>query len=231
MKLLLITTLALIAGISSPALSVEVYKDFENTPYISSLKPEEILHITYENIPNKASFSTSDTCNVLIIKQLEGGKKFSTTGTMTIVSPVDYSNTASFSNTSLGGFSNEEYLNGKTICNGTNRNTSLKWTQISSGIYGLLGIRDGDYSHTFYIFGLNKGSYEVKDGRPAKRMMKANKCGILKITNSGKWPVSNLGNFYYYNSEGYPSDDYSLNSLQSRPADFCKNGILYKLVQ
>lgn len=219
-KTFVITALSTL--ISFPALAQ--YKDFDGVPYLEGFQPNQLVFVAYGNIKQSVKVRSTSTCNLLVIKK---SQNFSTNGNLTIESP-----TINFSYSSLGGASNEEDLTiNKSICIGEARNPSLKWTQITPGIYGMMGIKDGESRATIYIFGLGKGTYEVKNQIPAQRMIKANACGELKITNNAKWPITSLGSFYYFDQFGNPSDDYSLSTLPQRAPNLCRNGVFYKLYQ
>lgn len=224
MKRLFSTAIALLsAAIALPtSAAVEVYKDSTGAVYISGLQPSEFVKVAYGGLSQKINVRPTGTCNYLKISYKASEPGFYPWNGVNLYSAETESVALSFTGNDL----QQVDIVGKSLCTETTRNTSLSWTTLSGGAYG---IRDAD-NKAVYIVGLVYKLYQARDGLPAIRRQKANSCGILKISDTQTWPTSKLETFYFYASSylsGDPSGDYDSATLPVQAPHLCRNGILY----
>jgi hypothetical protein len=223
-RLLSVAIAVLSAAIALPAhAEVQVYKDSSGAVYISGLQPSEFVKIAYGGLSQKIQVRPSGTCNYLKIPYKASEPGFYPWNGVSIYPSESSSAALTFTGNNLTTVD----IAGKSLCDGTGRNTSLNWTTLSGGAYGL---KDDNFT-AVYIVGLPYKLYDAKDGLPAIRRQKANSCGILKISNTPAWPASKLETFYFYANSylgGEASGDYNPATLPEQNPEFCRNGILYR---
>lgn len=223
MRRFLASAIAVLSGaIALPAHGIEVYKDLSNAVYISGLTPNEFVKIAYGGLLNKVQVRPSGTCNYLKIPYKASEPGFYPWDGVSVYPSGSQSAAVTFT----GGNLQTVDIAGKSLCDATGRNTSLNWTTLSGGAYGL---KDANFT-AVYIVGLPYKVYDAKDGLPAIRRQKANSCGILKISDTLTWPASKLESFYFYAASyqsGNPSLDYEPATLSVQSPHLCRNGILY----
>ncbi len=223
MKHLLSTAIALLsAAIALPASAIEVYKDSSGAVYISGLQPSEFVKIAYGGLSQKINVRPTGTCNYLKLPYKASEPGFYPWNGVNVYPSGQATSVLTFTGNDL----NQVDIVGQQLCANTERNTSLAWTALSGGAYG---IRDAD-NQAVYIFGLPYKSYEAKDGLPAIRRQRANTCGFVRISDTAAWPAAQLQTFYFYANSyngGTPSSDYAPATLPVQPAHLCRNGVLY----
>lgn len=224
MKKLLSTAIAFLVGaIALPAnAAVEVYKDSAGAVYISGLQPSEFVKLAYGGIQNKIQVRPIGTCNYLKIPYKASEPGFYPWYGVDLYPTGGASSALSFTGNNLQTVN----IAGKSLCDKTGRNTSLNWTALSGGAYGL---KDSNFK-AVYIVGLPYKLYDAKDGMPAIRRQKANSCGILKVSDTRTWPAAKLGTFYFYANSyggGNPSNDIDPATLPVQAPHLCRNGVLY----
>jgi len=211
-----------IGAISLPTYALDVYKDLSGSVYISGLQPNELVKVAYGGLSQKIQVRPTGTCNFLRIPYKASEPGFYPWNGVSLYETGSSSAALSFTGNNLATVD----IAGKVLCNGIGRNTSLNWTTLSGGAYGL---KDASFK-AVYIVGLPYKLYDAKDGLPAIRRQKANSCGILKISHTQTWPVDKLETFYFYANSyngGDPSGDYSSGSLPMQNPHLCRKGVLY----
>jgi len=225
---LVIRAIAIVAPIaiafsSFAAMAADVYKDVNGSVYISGLGKGETLKVAYQNIPNKITVKTSGTCSLLKLHYRSSGHAFYPWLGVNVYNSGAQTPLLSFTGKNLP----MNNLTGVQLCSGASRNPSLKWAALSNGVYGLKGLKDGEGRESVYLVGLPSNSYDATDSQPALRLLRANTCGYVKLSDTNRWSVASLGSFYFQVGENDPTDSYDLNSLPVKNPDFCKNGQLY----
>ncbi len=206
-----------------PVDAADVYKDANGSVYISGMTKGAVLKVAYQNVPNKITVKTSGTCGLLKLHYRSSGHTFYPWLGVNVYNSGSSSPLLSFTGKNLP----MNNLTGMQLCSATNRNPSLKWTALPNGVYGLKGLKDGEGRESVYLVGLPANSYDATDSQPAMRLLRANTCGYVKLSDTNKWAMANLGSFYFQVDDDNPTDSYDLNSLPVKNPDFCKNGQLY----
>lgn len=224
MKRLFSTAIAVLsAAIALPAhAAVEIYKDSSGAVYISGLQPSEFVKVAYGGLSQKIQVRPSGACNYIKIPYKASEPGFYPWNGVSVYPSGSSSAALSFTGNNLATVD----IAGKSLCSDTGRNTSLSWTTLTGGAYGL---KDANFS-AVYIVGLPYKLYEAKDGLPAIRRQRANSCGILKISDTPTWPASELETFYFYANSylgGNASGDYEPAALPVQSPHLCRGGVLY----
>jgi len=202
---------------------VQIYKDDTGAPYISGLQNGQFVQIAYGNLRETIHVKPQGTCNFVKLPY----KNFYPWSNVDIFLSGQQTPTLSFDGSNL----NAGDIRGRAtnLCSGTGRNTTLPWTDLGNGAYGIKnGLVQGN-STAAYIFGLPTAAlYDAKDINPALRKHKVNACGFIKLTDTVTWPTAKLGSFYYYLGPNPSNSSYTLDTLPVKSPELCYRGMLYK---
>ncbi|MBV8885405.1 MAG: hypothetical protein JO235_15620 [Chroococcidiopsidaceae cyanobacterium CP_BM_RX_35] len=210
--------------IALPANADQLYKDPSGAVYISGLQNGQFVQIAYGSLPNTIHPKPQGTCNFLKLPY----KNFYPWGNVKVFLPGSSSPIVSFKGSNLKAADVKGTSKTSNLCSGTSRNTSLNWTDLGGGIYGLKNGATQGNSTSVYLIGLpTSASYDAQDITPALRRHKANSCGFIKLTDTPQWPTSKLGTFYYYLGSD-PSATYNQSLLSVQAPELCYRGLLYR---
>ncbi|MDX2241409.1 MAG: hypothetical protein NW224_12055 [Leptolyngbyaceae cyanobacterium bins.302] len=230
MKRLIAMTAIVLAGLGwcLPGLSqVTAYKDAQDNVYFDKLSPETFLTISYT--ANTASASNryhkvwmykkpNSTCQVHELFNTRKNFTFSNQVTLKAVTPAD----VTFLLTGTVSQRIPTVATDTNPCNGTNRNTSVNWREISPGIFAhrtyqtcfrqVVSNSTGNLiclgEDIIHIFGLPGVSYQAISPVAKSRFAKSNGCGFVKLPNSATWKaysndVIRLRTDYDFNDDRY----------------------------
>jgi hypothetical protein len=108
----------------------------------------------------------------------------------------------------------------------------LPWQTIGPGVQAVAANIQGWARHTDSTFmvlvrGLPSLNVYATDHKPARRLVRPNACGLVRMPSSQRYDNANLGTFQI---RGYGSYNWSTLPVKQAPY-YCYNGVLYQLAE